>query len=412
MNIIRPFPLRARRAESQALLAKRHSTPYAHAMATKPTNSARLFALTSSGACSVTLTQDGKIHTWQALPDGGGQTTFIIPAGAVAELSDENAILSQLPFNVALGAGSSSIGGSIDSELQTSLALTADESNLVLSSLTWNGLCAMADTEWLKTALLNCVSGDTAVINLSSCWGGGIDGYKASTTPLLRGDNGIRFILGEGVPNLKRMVLKMSGFWDGNSEMRFYFNNSNVDYIFIGENVSGCSFPHMERNNRYSLAKSLTYIFPGAPNDKGAPIGALTTYGDRIHESNLPFPIRFILPCCIKGAKFSMRSKLDGEWVDDLLISHYNITAAMPSYVSSFSFYKTNLNSVENLVYLMDNLGTPSEENLPQLTFGVAAELVDTSGDEPVYRNADLQNAVGRLRAKGWEDVPAPIYES
>lgn len=85
---------------------------YARGMATQPIDTAKLYALTAAGACSVTLTQGEKSITWEAL-EAGGQTSFIVPAGASVNISDSAAILSPLPanFKAALGAGTSSIGG-------------------------------------------------------------------------------------------------------------------------------------------------------------------------------------------------------------------------------------------------------------------------------------------------------------
>lgn len=85
---------------------------YDSGMATHPLDTAKLYALTSAGACSVTLTQGGKSITWEALAEGG-QTSFIVPAGATAEVSDSSALLSPLPanFKAALGAGKVRIEG-------------------------------------------------------------------------------------------------------------------------------------------------------------------------------------------------------------------------------------------------------------------------------------------------------------
>lgn len=81
-------------------------------MATQPLDTAKVYALTAAGACSVTLTQGEKSITWEALSEGG-QTSFIVPAGATAEISDTSALLSPLPanFKAALGAGTSRAGG-------------------------------------------------------------------------------------------------------------------------------------------------------------------------------------------------------------------------------------------------------------------------------------------------------------
>lgn len=75
-------------------------------MATQPLDTAKVYALTAAGACSVTLTQGEQSITWEALTEGG-QTSFIVPAGATVSISDESALLSPLPanFKAALGAG-------------------------------------------------------------------------------------------------------------------------------------------------------------------------------------------------------------------------------------------------------------------------------------------------------------------
>lgn len=81
-------------------------------MATKSINTAKVYALTSAGACSITLTQGNKTITWEALSEGG-QTSFVVPAGATVEISDNTAILSPLPenFKAAPGAGNGRTGG-------------------------------------------------------------------------------------------------------------------------------------------------------------------------------------------------------------------------------------------------------------------------------------------------------------
>lgn len=81
-------------------------------MATQPLDTAKVYALTAAGACSVTITHGEKTITWEALSEGG-QTSFIVPAGATASISDSTALLSPLPanFKAALGAGNRRTGG-------------------------------------------------------------------------------------------------------------------------------------------------------------------------------------------------------------------------------------------------------------------------------------------------------------
>lgn len=71
---------------------------------------ASALALTSPGACSVTLTKGKSEITWEALPEGG-QTVIVVPLGASVRVSAADAILTPVPFKAALGAGSGSIGG-------------------------------------------------------------------------------------------------------------------------------------------------------------------------------------------------------------------------------------------------------------------------------------------------------------
>lgn len=99
-------------ANSCRRLLKKESCAYGIRMATQPIDTAKLYALTAAGACSVTLTQGEKSITWEAL-DEGGQTSFIVPAGATVSISDEAALLSPLPANFkgALGAAQKGIGG-------------------------------------------------------------------------------------------------------------------------------------------------------------------------------------------------------------------------------------------------------------------------------------------------------------
>lgn len=88
-------------------------------MATQPLDTAKVYALTAAGACSVTLVHGGKSITWEALTEGG-QTSFLVPAGATVEISDTTALLSPLPanFNPALGTGSTSAGGACVTDIE------------------------------------------------------------------------------------------------------------------------------------------------------------------------------------------------------------------------------------------------------------------------------------------------------
>lgn len=74
-------------------------------MSDNKSTTAKAYALTHTGACSVTLIKGEKRITWQALDEDGGQTTCIIPKGMKIELSAPDAILTKVPFEYALGAG-------------------------------------------------------------------------------------------------------------------------------------------------------------------------------------------------------------------------------------------------------------------------------------------------------------------
>lgn len=112
-------------------------------MATQPIDTAKLYALTSAGACSVTLTQGEKSITWDALTEGG-QTGIIVPAGATLTISDTAALLSPLPanFKAALGAAGKSTGGIGSKSLagESISPATADEHgscSVEMSHATW-----------------------------------------------------------------------------------------------------------------------------------------------------------------------------------------------------------------------------------------------------------------------------------
>lgn len=81
-------------------------------MVTQPIDTAKVYALTAAGACSVTLTQGNHSITWTALSDAG-QTSIIVPAGATLSIPDTGAVLSPLPatFKAALGAGAAGTEG-------------------------------------------------------------------------------------------------------------------------------------------------------------------------------------------------------------------------------------------------------------------------------------------------------------
>lgn len=109
-------------------------------MATQPIDTAKLYTLTSAGSCSVTLTQGENSITWVALAEGG-QTSFIVPAGATVEISDSTALLSPLPanFKAALGAGNGRIGGmTMPGETITPHTSTTPELELPMQHNTWH----------------------------------------------------------------------------------------------------------------------------------------------------------------------------------------------------------------------------------------------------------------------------------
>lgn len=129
-------------------------------MATQPLDTAKVYALTAAGACSVTLTQGEQTITWEILSEGG-QTSFIVPAGATAEISDPTALLSPLPanFKPALGAGNGRTGGiHMYPEQGESIGFAEDYSSITLpmQHATWHVIDA-ATTQVTVTP-----GGDTA----------------------------------------------------------------------------------------------------------------------------------------------------------------------------------------------------------------------------------------------------------
>lgn len=129
------------------------------AMATQPIDTAKLYALTAGGACSVTLTQGQKSITWQALTEGG-QTQFIVPAGATISISDPEALLSPLPanFKAALGAGGGRTGGTASLPAQGERIVPAEwhdtTATVTMQHATWSHIPATATQVELTPALL------------------------------------------------------------------------------------------------------------------------------------------------------------------------------------------------------------------------------------------------------------------
>lgn len=390
-------------------------------MVTQPVDTAKVYVLSSSSACSVTLTLHGKSTTWQALPEGGGQATLIVPAGAVAEISDENVLLSPLPFKMAPGAGSCSIGGTVGGNTRDLLPFNATKSNAILSNLSYRVLCASADQEWLKNAFSNCVNGDTAYIDLSAFSPSLSETahYYTSDTPLFAGDSQTQQIrLGEGINGLKRLVLKIGNVYRS-SAGAMLLCNEDVDFTIISKSFGLWTFEGINATSMFHKAKSLTIISTDAtakPADYYN-LGNITTNNapdTEVDESHLNFPIKYIVPAYTGEPNFTIRTRRGNCWETDDADkpTHLNITAAMPNFVSTFSFYKANFNTVDNLVYLMDNLGKPASGSTPQLTFGIDAALFDEIDDTPVYLDNALQAAIERFRDKGWEDIPYPLTEA
>lgn len=112
-------------------------------MATHPIDTAKLYALTSAGACTATLTMGEKSITWDVLSEGG-QTTIIVPAGATVSISGASALLSPLPsnFKAALGAAVKSTEGQSAQSLPGELLLaevcdSAGYCKLTMQHSTW-----------------------------------------------------------------------------------------------------------------------------------------------------------------------------------------------------------------------------------------------------------------------------------
>lgn len=127
------------------------------AMATQPLDTAKVYALTAAGACSVTLMQDEKSITWEALAEGG-QTSFVVPAGATVSISDETALLSPLPanFKAALGADAAGAGGfSISAKGEKALPVEETAPTLPMKHARWYTLHA-------ETSSCSIAAADTA----------------------------------------------------------------------------------------------------------------------------------------------------------------------------------------------------------------------------------------------------------
>lgn len=373
-------------------------------MATQPTDTAKVYVLTGAGSCFVTLIQKDKTITWQALPEKGGQTTFIVPAGGMVELSDPKCSLSALPFNyapatVGLVSGGSYSGGS-------SFSTACRDANAVLSQMSWNAISKSCRTNWLRELLLQCATEDSVYIDLSACeMPAALDMSPNNPELPFIGFSAARMRLGSNSTGLKRFIMKAKSFVFGGNHIITY-DSKETDFVLISA-VGGESFAFTNANNgEYAKMKSLTVILPTATTLANNSGGYVSSSADTMPPEAINAPKRLIAPCLTSGVSFSYYRK--NGFKDDRAIP-INITACLPSYVSSFSFYKSCANSVSNLIYLMDNLGTPSSTSIPQLSFGIAADLVDTGGDAPIYHDAALAAAIARLEAKGWETVPYPV---
>lgn len=168
-------------------------------MATQPLDTAKVYALTADGACSVTLTQGEKSITWEALREGG-QTSFIVPAGATVSISDETALLSPLPvnFKAALGTSAASAGG------ERMVAHPSDDVTIPMQHGVWHKIDSSATSIEISPSsaagsarsmqLLLMPSG-----NMSQGWLTVPDGVSLVWLygePTIVGGNGTRYIVG------------------------------------------------------------------------------------------------------------------------------------------------------------------------------------------------------------------------
>lgn len=118
-------------------------------MATQSSDTAKLYALTAAGACSVTLTQGLKSVTWQPLR-AAGQATVLVPAGAVLHVSEPEAMLSPIPFKAALGTGNGSAEGAGTSAVGEDICepdeMLGSQARVVMKHATWVRLPQSAES--------------------------------------------------------------------------------------------------------------------------------------------------------------------------------------------------------------------------------------------------------------------------
>lgn len=402
---------RAARSHPPRILAPGRSPSYAADMVTQPVDTTKAYMLSAGSACLVTLTLNGKSATWQAIANQGGQCTLLVPAGGILAISNEDAVLAPLPFKAAPAAVGIVSGGAYDNrEAAGATAQRRVIANAILSQLSWADLLASCKTSWMHNLILDCVTGEEAYINLSNLTApNNQEATKYDTTLPLIAFNKNRYELGSGVKGLRALTIQANTFWRGGAA-RFSYNNDEVDFTLIANHCGDCfMFSHID-SGYYTHMKSLTVICPTETGTNASNIGLVTNYSTGFNREWMRAPKRIIAPSATNGAAFTYSTVHSPiGWVQNEDQADLNITAYLPSYVSSLDFYISCPNTVSNLIYLMDNLGTPATGNIPQLKFGVDASLVNTNGETPFYTDPELQAAVERLQQKGWEAVPSPV---
>lgn len=115
-------------------------------MATKPTPAEKVYLITSQEPTTATLTKGERAITWNILPEGG-QTTIIVPQGATLSLSSPSALLSRIPFEVALAVGNGNSGGHATSKQGITPVAVEDETPVLqLAHEAWFSLAPMTSS--------------------------------------------------------------------------------------------------------------------------------------------------------------------------------------------------------------------------------------------------------------------------
>lgn len=401
-------------------------------METTPRDSAKAYALTAQGECTITITQGARSVSWKALSTGG-QTTFIVPAKAIASISDPDALLSPLPFLVAPERKEDALGGV--PEMSIADAVFTPESHLPQSGTA----VAEVTAQWQEASFARSALPGAAAVPPPEIWQeygalmphsivGGVAYYDLSNMNIAAnsrfitsndifyslpiadgveiGRSELRFGLGRS--DIKKMYVLLGQVASGNSAI--VLNAPEAD-IFVSSNTNSSIALSCVRPRAYaSIAKSIKLYAPNYNTETF--IFSFSNTPENFREPTTT-PFEAYLPACTAVTNIG---GLANE-VDYYRRNHMPLKLCMPALKKSCSFCTRMAMGAESLVYFLTHVGTQTafqnggtiplvSGSAPTITLGVDAALGHIEDGTPVWEETEeaqaVATAVQAAIERGW----------